>query len=274
MKIRLSCYPGGKKRAVTFSYDDGNIEDIRLIETLNKYNLKATFHLNSSKYDKKDPHAVPAEMLTDLYAGHEISSHTYTHPDMRALNKNDLREEVIKDRLTLEKIFGCVVRGMSYPFGTYNKEILGVLKSFGIEYSRTTKATKKFEIPENFLEWHPTCHHNEAYELIDKFDIVNLDWFVRPVFYIWGHSYEFERQNNWDYLEKLCQKISGKDDVWYAANIEIKDYTDAVNSLKISADNTMVYNPTATDVFIELIEDGRKNGDIVKIPAGKQVNFK
>lgn len=37
----------GKKKALTFSYDDGVTQDVRLIEMFNKYNLKATFNLNS-----------------------------------------------------------------------------------------------------------------------------------------------------------------------------------------------------------------------------------
>ena len=42
----------GKMKAVTFSYDDGVTQDIRLIELLNKYNLKATFNLNSELLGK------------------------------------------------------------------------------------------------------------------------------------------------------------------------------------------------------------------------------
>lgn len=37
----------GKKKAVTFSFDDGVTQDIRLIEIFNKYGLKGTFNLNS-----------------------------------------------------------------------------------------------------------------------------------------------------------------------------------------------------------------------------------
>mgnify|MGYP000249589046 CR=1 FL=1 len=43
-------YPQWKDRAVTFSYDDGQIFDRRLVDIFNKYNLKATFHLNSGTF--------------------------------------------------------------------------------------------------------------------------------------------------------------------------------------------------------------------------------
>ena len=37
----------GKKRAVTFSYDDGVEQDRHLVELFNTYGMKATFNLNS-----------------------------------------------------------------------------------------------------------------------------------------------------------------------------------------------------------------------------------
>ena len=39
----------GKLKAVTFSFDDGITQDIRLIELFNKYGLKGTFNLNSER---------------------------------------------------------------------------------------------------------------------------------------------------------------------------------------------------------------------------------
>ena len=41
-------------KAVTFSFDDGVLQDVRLIEMLNKYGLKATFNINSGKFGIKD----------------------------------------------------------------------------------------------------------------------------------------------------------------------------------------------------------------------------
>ena len=42
----------GKKKAVTFSFDDGVTQDIRLIEILNRYGLRGTFNLNSELLGK------------------------------------------------------------------------------------------------------------------------------------------------------------------------------------------------------------------------------
>ena len=40
----------GKKKAVTFSFDDGVMQDIRVIEILDKYGLKGTFNLNKGVF--------------------------------------------------------------------------------------------------------------------------------------------------------------------------------------------------------------------------------
>jgi len=49
--IEKNLWYGGKSGAVTFSYDDGRIEDIRLVETFNKYGVKGTFHLCDPDFD-------------------------------------------------------------------------------------------------------------------------------------------------------------------------------------------------------------------------------
>ncbi len=41
--------------------------------------------------------------------------------------------------------------------------------------------------------------------------------------YVWGHSYEFTNQNNWELMEDFCKLVGGRDDIWYATNIEIVD---------------------------------------------------
>ena len=66
-------YPQWKDRAVTFSYDDGQIFDRRLVDIFNKYNLKATFHLNSGTLDTEG--IIKTQELKSLYQGHEIACH-------------------------------------------------------------------------------------------------------------------------------------------------------------------------------------------------------
>ena len=101
------------------------------------------------------------------------------------------------------------------------------------------------------MEWHPTCHHNDMLSLAGKFlDIAG--YFELPVFYVWGHSYEFGIPDEWESIEQFAQMMSGKDDIWYATNIEICEYVNAVRAQEYSADGKIIKNPTAKSVwFVE-----------------------
>ena len=53
-------------------------------------------------------------------------------------------------------------------------------------------------------------------------------------------------------IEEICQKLSGKDDIWYATNIEIHDYVEAYRQLRYSADESIIYNPTLIDIWLDI----------------------
>lgn len=72
------CFPGGKHKVLTMSYDDGRQEDYRLVELFNKYGIKGTFNLNAGiDWDDK---RIPFSDYRSLYERHEVACHTYTHP--------------------------------------------------------------------------------------------------------------------------------------------------------------------------------------------------
>ncbi len=266
MKIAYGYYKDGKKKALTMSYDDGKAFDLRLAQIFNLHGIRGTFHLNSSKLGKEG--FITPEDVRDKFAFHEISSHTLRHPFLSMIPNEELVFEVMEDRKNLEALCGYPVRGMSYPYGVYTPEAINALRVLGMEYSRTTKATEKFDMPEDFLAWHPTCHHDhpKIFELLERFKAHKKS--NMPVFYVWGHSYEFDKKNNWDHIERFCAEAGGDPDVWYATNIEIYDYVMALRALKFTADRTIVYNPTATDVWISVDKAP------VRIAAGATVDLK
>ena len=90
MKFELF-YPQWKDRAVTFSYDDGQIFDRRLVDIFNKYNLKATFHLNSGTLDTEG--FIKTQELKSLYQGHEIACHGVAHEYPTHLSQERLVQE-------------------------------------------------------------------------------------------------------------------------------------------------------------------------------------
>ena len=98
----------------------------------------------------------------------------------------------------------------------------------------------------------------ELFELIDQFLKIDLseNMYIASrrsrLFYLWGHSFEFDNKNNWDHGEEVMKKLSGHEDIWYATNIEIYDYVQAYNSLIYSADGTKIYNPTLKTIWLDI----------------------
>ena len=139
------CFPGGKHKALTMSYDDGKVQDRRLIEIFNKYGIKGTFHINSGLFH--DPKRIQPEEIRELYKGHEVSCHTVTHPTIARCPLPNVVEEVLADRRALEECCGYPVRGLSYPTGSVTKDIEALLPMCGIRYSRVVGSSGHFGRP-------------------------------------------------------------------------------------------------------------------------------
>lgn len=262
--VSLNLFPGGRYKALTFSYDDGRHQDRRLVELFNRYGLKATFHLNSGKFGTDHGGYVEEGEVAALYAGHEISAHTVNHPFLERVPRERLITEVVDDRRALERLAGYPVRGMSYPFGTYDDEVAATLGTLGIRYCRTVHSTGEFAVPQRPLTWHPTCHHKQMREHGERFLALDppAHYANLSLLYVWGHSYEFDNDDNWQEIEDFCAEMSGRDEIWYATNIEILDYLDARKRLEFSVDGTWVRNPSALSVWISA------DGEAVEIEGG------
>ncbi|MBO4894561.1 MAG: polysaccharide deacetylase family protein [Clostridia bacterium] len=226
----------GKLKAVTFSYDDGVTQDRRLIEIFNKYGLRCTFNINSGLLGKAGllirdgvtvAHCKPTpEEVRAIYEGHEIASHTLTHPMLPDLGDEEIIEQVENDRLKLSELAGYEVTGFAYPGGgvNFNSRVAEIIKNnTGIKYARTTVANGSFDLQENLFEFEPTVHHHsqfgEMVKLAEKFIELKPD---KPqILYIWGHAYEFDIFNQWAEFEEFCKMISGKSDIFYGTNREV-----------------------------------------------------
>jgi len=251
-KIYFNRFKDGKDKAITMSYDDGQIYDRKLVEIFNKYNIRGTFHLSSGKLDKDV--FVKASEVKELYKGHEVSVHTVSHPSLMNVPKDSVVLEILEDKRNLEKLVGYPVRGMSYPYGFYNDEILQLLPGLGIEYARTVASNFRYNFTSNFLKWEPTCHHRDnVLARAKEFLEYKRESFL-SLMYVWGHSFEFQRNDNWNIIEEFCQLTANKENIWYATNIEIVDYVNALKNLKFTVDKDVVYNPSVIPVWISVDE--------------------
>ncbi|MDR6549234.1 polysaccharide deacetylase family protein [Paenibacillus qinlingensis] len=265
MRIRLDRFPQGVTKALTLSYDDGKLHDRRLVRILNEYGIKGTFHLNSGFLGKEG--YIEASEVASLFAGHEVSAHTIDHPFLEQSPMDQVVREISRDREALESLVGYPVRGMSYPFGTYSEQVVQALPTLGIEYARTVASHGGFQMPQDFLRWHPTCHHKNMLERADAFVQLEQRHSRMSLLYVWGHSYEFENDNNWEMLEEFGEKVKGRSDIWFATNAEIVAYMQAVERLRFSANCQMIHNPSAIPVWISV------EGEQVVVPAGQIINI-
>ena len=274
-------FPGGLSKAVTLSYDDGVLEDTRLIDIMKRYGLRGTFNVNSAHYreegyykdgDKKTGRRMPMQDASALYGqdGIEVALHSLTHPFLNYLSRPQIAYEISKDRDNLEKQFGRVVRGMAYPNNSFNDDVIRVLEDCGIVYARTTDATHGFGLPTDWLRLDPTCHHNDPKlpELTQKFVTEAPKDYRQPwLFYLWGHAYEFSDNDNWEVIENFSKAVGDRNDIWYATNIEIYEYVEAFGRLVFTMDMERVKNPTSQDLWL------MKRHTLYHVPAGATVSL-
>ena len=270
----LMKYPGFREKAVTLSYDDGNVADKKLAEIMTAYGLCGTFNVGtlpeesgSSKLSKEEARKVY------LQDGIEVAVHGARHLTWTEVEPAVAARDIMANREDLEKTFGKIINGCAYPNGAYNDTVVDILNNSGIKYARTVVKTEGFALSTDWLRLPTTCHHDNPrlMELTDMFLAIEKQqrfWGNVPrLFYLWGHSYEFNQKDNWCVIEKFAEKISGKDDIWYATNGEIYEYVEAFNRLIFSVDLTYVKNPSAIDVYINVL------GKEIIVPAGKTVEI-
>ena len=265
MNIRY-VYPEGKKKTLTFSYDDGQIYDKRVIEVFQKHGLKGTFHLNSANLYLENAEYIKAAEVKDLYEGQEVACHGRQHRCPSILGTSQRVGEILEDRKCLETLTESRVQGYSYAFGIFGDETKEALSYQGIHYARTVHDSNNFFVPADFMEWNPTCHHKNALEMAEKF--LNVPGYVElPLMYVWGHSFEFERNHNWELLEEVADKLSGREEIWYATNGQIYEYLTAIRRLESTVDGSRLYNPSAITIWYE------KDGVLYRLGAGEERNI-
>lgn len=298
MGYRFMRFPDGKPKAVTLSYDDGFWFDVPLSQKLNSYGMKATFNITGAylcekRTEKPDLSAVKGKAYNELPitkdeiseyligGGHEIALHGYFHRAPGNIRAIDGINDVLKCRVKLETDFKQIIRGMAYPDSgitqfvnspTY-ETIRNYLVDLDIAYARTLGADNdRFDLPTDWHAWIPTVYqvNPKLFEYIDKFLSLDINGAYTALrhprlFYLWGHSFEFYTKFDWNMLDRICEKLSHRKEIWYATNIEIYDYVKAYESLIFSADGHMAYNPTLIELWFDI------DGKLYNIKSGEKL---
>lgn len=225
-----------KMKAITFSYDDGVVQDTRLIELLNKYGLKCTFNLNSELLGRPDllvrnglrinHYKIHPQDVREHYAGHEVAAHTLTHPYLPELPPEEVIRQVEQDRLNLSRLVGYEVVGMAYPGGgvNYDDRVVELIRNHtGIRYCRTTVPTEHFSLQKDLFRLQPNTSHLEWERLFRMArEFLAMDATSPQLFFIWGHAYEMDYDSGyWGKLETFFRLVSGRQDIFYGTNREV-----------------------------------------------------
>lgn len=263
-------YPGGKSKALNFSYDDGITQDVRFVELLNRYGLKGTFNLNSklllNGYEWVHEcgmtiERLPKDGITSVYEGHEIASHTATHPMMETISEEQILEEMVSDRRALEDIFGREVAGFALPFSYHDERVYRCSKAAGFEYARISEESFGFSIPEDFYRWKGTFFHlrPEMESYVENFLSTDQEL---ALLHLVGHSYDLDVADMWERMEAVLRCLSEAKDVWSATHIEIVRYLRKMDQAVIT--EKYVTNNSDADLWFLM------NGEIKVLHPGEK----
>lgn len=263
MIIRL--YPNGKRKAFVLTYDDGVLQDVRLVLLLNKYGLKGTFNLNSLlmerefvwQHEKIGPvRRLPNAIAAHLYEGHEVASHSCTHPDLTNMSREAILYELGHDRYLLEQLTGQQVKGFGVPFDYYDGIAVDCVRELGFVYGRGSEETRSYA-----PLWDPYRQQAGLFHLSEGLaDFV--DGFLRTeeelaACIIVGHSYDLDAENLWDTMEDICRYVSADEEVLSMTHLELVEYQQAMLRAEIAGD--IVVNRSDRPLWFEI------NGEILRV---------
>lgn len=258
-------YPYGRKKAFNITYDDGILQDVRFVELLNRYNLKGTFNLNSELMYQKFEwmhekgmtiKRLPVDMVADLYSGHEVASHTLTHPYMHDISEAETLHQMMQDKHNLEQLIGREVCGFAVPFDYYSDTIITCAQKCGFEYSRCSEERYCYAPPEDYFRWAAGVFHlNPAFkQFTDNFFETNEELALCQIV---GHSYDLDAENMWETMENLLKRISAANNIISMTNIELVRYLKSMRN-SVIAENR-IENNTDTELWFDI------NGKIVSV---------
>lgn len=264
-------YPGGRPKAFNISYDDGVEQDVRFVELLNRYGLKGTFNLNSGLMKSgfvwthecgMEIRRLPEREAVSLYQGHEVASHTLTHPYMQELTEEEILGQMEQDKANLETLFGWQVAGFAVPFTYYSELIAQCARRAGFEYARISEEGKSYTPGEDWYHWKAGIFHWSAglMEFVDDFLYSDEELALCQIA---GHSYDLDVYGMWETMENICRKVSESGEIWSATNLQIVRYLKAMNAARITPEG--IENPTDQELWF------RMDGKTVSVAPGESI---
>jgi len=148
----LNCAGPALQKKLVITFDDGYVNVLRYgLKPLEETNFVAIQFLVTDLLGKYNQWDVPlgeapepmmdvAQVKDWLAAGHDIGSHTLTHPYLTRLNPQQASEEINASRKKLEDLFGRAVEHFCYPYGDWNEAVRDLVIAAGYKTACTTNA--------------------------------------------------------------------------------------------------------------------------------------
>lgn len=217
---------------ISFSWDDGAIEDLKLMDLSLKFNIPGIFFIPATNTERS---VMSKENIRQIANNNfEIGAHTYSHSYLTQLSLKKANEELLTGKIYLEQLLGSEVSHFCFPGGKFNSELVEVSKQY---YKSARTADTGSLIQNHSYLIKPTFHFYDRgkkslifnglknnspifrlslknilssnyFDLIKNLiaDLANLHSFNKII--IWGHSWEIEKHQLWGTLEDLFRVIN------------------------------------------------------------------
>lgn len=142
---------GDSRQCVVLSFDDGYLDNLsHAAPIMKQYGFHATCYAvagclgehntwDAEQVRVKKPLMNATQLGEWIAAGHEIGSHTMTHPRLHLLSREQAAFEIVTSKQKLQEITGVEAKHFCYPYGDYNAETVEFVRSAGYQSAVTTQ---------------------------------------------------------------------------------------------------------------------------------------
>ena len=136
------------KIALTFNCAWGCEDIVEILDTLDKYNAKATFFIVGTWAEK-----YPEEVMKIYKRGHEIGAHSYNHAHYKDMSYEEILKDMEKCDAAIENIIKEDISYLRGGYGEYNDDVISACEASGRTYIQWSKDSLDYKAqkPEDIL---------------------------------------------------------------------------------------------------------------------------
>lgn len=218
---------------ITFSWDDGAMEDLKLMDLSLRYEMPGMFFIPAINNERSV--ISRSEIMALAQNNFEIGSHTYSHTYLTQLPIKKAEDEIVSGKNYLQELLGKEILHFCFPGGKSNTALINFSKQH-FKSARTADTGSFVNYGEFLIK--PTFHlYNRGKKSLFYHSLINTSLFQATIKHIisndyfnliqsviqdmassnqqnniliWGHSWEIEKYNYWKKLEELFVFINSQ----------------------------------------------------------------